>query len=140
VIYKWPDVVFLIEADSFAYHQLWTMWSESAKCMRNAPHHDFRTVSWAEGAAGRIAVEVGKLRTVGKKSEELPVMCEVQFVELDGFWVVFYTSSSRAVDWDMVHAWVQEQAPSAGRCDAQNFCLCVNKIRELALLAEVHKS
>ena len=82
---------------------------------------------------------MGELHT--KKGEALPVMCEVFFSKLNGFRVAFYHACSRAVDWDLVHAWMKKQCPaSAGKCDAQNFHLCLDKIRELTTLSEVHDS
>lgn len=130
---RFDDVVFIVEADSFAEFQLWSEFSSESQKSR-----DNGALRWKQDPSG-IARQVGVLRTM--KGEKLPVMCSVSFAQLNGFRVAFYTSCSRAVDWDLVHDWMEKQCPAAaGKCDAQNFHQCLGKIRELTILSEVHDS
>ena len=131
---RFDDVVFMIEADSFAQLQLWSDFSKESKRSRVE-----KTILWEQDGSG-FAEEVGRLQTMTRQKKTLPVMCEVTFAKLIGFRVAFYNACSRVVDWDLVHAWMEKQCPGAGKCDAQNFHLCLRKIEELTTCAEVHES
>lgn len=135
---RWKNTVFLVEADDFAMHQLWSRFA-----LESENRDPQRAVRWEQDSRG-LSRRVGNLWT-GTSSPDvperpLPVMCQVTFAELEGFRVAFYTAVSRVVDWNAVHEWVRKQAPSADRCDAQDFSKCLRRIRELATLTEVHES
>jgi hypothetical protein len=131
---RFDDVVFMIEADSFAQLHLWSEFSSESKRPLIKS-----TVHWEQDTSG-FARNVGNLQTMTRRKETLPVMCEVFFAKLEGFRVAFYSACSRAVDWELVHGWMRKQCPGVGKCDAQNFHLCLDKIRELATCSAVHDS
>lgn len=131
---RFDKVVYLIEADDFAIGQLWSTFATSSRIEGKVSRKI--QVRWDEDSRG-LMHQVGSVK-IGK--EKFPVMCQVTFAKIEGFTVAFYTSTSRIVDWDLVHDWIQSQSPNAGKCDASNFHLCLDKIRDLKVLSDVQES
>jgi hypothetical protein len=128
---RFKDTVWLVEADGYARSALWAeSSSQSTRPMG-------RTVSWEEESAG-FTETIGSLMT--DDGVRIPVVCEVFFAKLNGFMVAFYHPCSRAVDWNLIRKWICAQCPSARTSDAMNFHLCLEEIRRLTALSEVHDS
>lgn len=113
---RFQETFFLVEASSFEKHYLWKEWNEQVK--------------W-EGESSGYLIQVGEL---GGR----PVTISISWVRIDGRLVGFWNSPSQVSDYKMVTAWLGENCvtPNWDRgtrnanCDATNFHLCLNAIRD----------
>ena len=88
-------------------------------CLYKA-HHE--KINWEEDCAG-IFKEMGRIGT-------RPITVSFWFVKLNGVRVCFYDGESALVDYNMIHAWVNEQCPQLkGCCDPMNFHNCLDFVR-----------
>lgn len=109
------DVVFMVEADSFAQLKLWQE-NEASK-----------RVTWKEVTAGNL-VRVGLL-------DGRPVNIDIGWAFLNGKRVMFWTAVSQVVDHVMIDAWFERfgghilwDGTRPAHCDAMNFHHCLRAI------------
>ncbi|MFA7341246.1 MAG: hypothetical protein WC028_30970 [Candidatus Obscuribacterales bacterium] len=111
---RFAQVEYMVEADNFVYHTLWSTWHESIK--------------WQPDAAGRM---VGLGILIGRN-----VNVEVRFARLNGHMVMFYYPCSQLVDYTMVDSFIEDVrklglaarpgSEPAGKSDATAFHNCVH--------------
>jgi hypothetical protein len=111
------DVKFLVEANDFEYSALYLRHSYR----RETP--DPSRVKWDDELSGYAA-------TAGYIGG-LPVVIALRFAKLNGQRVCFYHATSRAVDYQMVEAYLNSACPHLNdkRCDATNFGHCLQAVR-----------
>lgn len=109
------DVVFIVEADSFANLELWR------NHFHNPIHENSKITTWEQ-------VNPGKVITIGHCADS-PVCVEVFYNILNGKKVMFYHASSSIVDYGMVEEWISHYGVGIHSCDAMNFHQCISVVR-----------
>lgn len=116
---------FLVEATQFERQMLWEHWNEK--------------VRWQQ-------IYLGYSAQVGELGEHWVCVCVV-FAEIEGRVVAFYEGVSSVVDHTQIEVWVRKtfSTPTWGggrwaQCDAGNFHLCVQAIREANAAAASKKT
>lgn len=114
--------VYVVEATSYEKHALWLKHSSTAKEQRWGTGE----YAWSGNGARGWWVEVGML--AGK-----PVTMELIFDTINGHTVLFYSATSRVVDYDMLEAWLRQHVPAYARhnTNASNFNHCLLHLRGL---------
>ena len=122
------DTVFVVEADSFASHMLW---SEHAKqgSVYSTLSPDAKRYQWEQDTMG-LWYQIGEL-------DNRPVAISFNWFKIDGHRVMFYECMSQVVDHKMVEEWLRRHCSPrciSGRlahCDAMNFHHCLHEIDRL---------
>lgn len=86
----------LIEADSFASHQIWKEW------FYDVPEKD-RKFIFVQDHSGR-GFEIGRL-------DKRPVVLSFSWFIVNGHRVGFYCCDSQVSDWDMIEKWIKKYMP-----------------------------
>ncbi|GEM_PF-1133830 len=112
------QVEYMVEANAFTRDALRSAWGHR--------------VSWMAESGGDCTVRLGQL--IGHH-----ITAEVKFVRLNGRLVMFYSPTSRLVDYNMVDTFVADvrklaatarpQSTPVGKCDANDFHSCVHSCR-----------
>lgn len=123
------DVVFLVEADSFAQHALWLTRFHGGRLGREIE-------SWEAEGSG-YAITIGHI-------DRRPVVLSLFYAKIEGRRVCFFAGESQVVDHRMIDEWLEKRTkhirwdrgsrPRRARravCDATNFHLCLDAVREL---------
>lgn len=112
---RFSETFFLVEASSCEKLYLWKEWHKRVK--------------WEEQSSGCFG-QVGKLS--GR-----PVVISVFWAKIDGRLIGFWESTSQVVDYKMIEKWFSKNCVPPkwdgtrhARCDAMNFHLCIQAIRE----------
>ena len=118
------DVMFLVEADSYASHNLWVYYFyEPRKGVIPAK-------IWEQ-------VSLGHMITIGTMYKR-PICISIFYSIIDGKRVMFYEGCSQLVDHLMIENWLKhftlnsirwDNGTRWGHCDADNFHHCLNAIR-----------
>lgn len=109
------DVVFIVEADSFASLSLWR------NHFHSPIHENSKITTWEE-------VNPGKVITIGHCADS-PVCVEIFYSILNGKKVMFYNTCSSIVDYDMVEKWINHYSSGIQSCNAMNFHQCIFVIK-----------
>lgn len=126
---RFEDTIYLVEADSFALHTLWTHHSKEYDDGFKDKMGSFKNQkqNWKQDCSG-FTYEVG---TFGKK----PIMVTFFFYHIDDLRVGFYDCHSLVKHFGMVEDWIDKNIPTKenggillGKCDAQNFHQCLHEI------------
>lgn len=127
----WKKTIFLVEANSFEQMTLWREWSLQAVASKqhipDLPND--RRFYWEQQQPGQIyTVAVVKNR---------PICLSVNWYRLDSEYIAFIDATSVLVDWKKINDWIEKRnipkwdnGTRPGRCNAMNFHLCVDAIRE----------
>lgn len=108
---RFKDTVLLIEATSFEQYALWVIYSkQSSSSAQNKVH----ILDWKEDCSG-VSYCAGEIN-------KLPVMISFTWAHWNGQRVCFYEAVSRAVDWDIVHGFLDVNFPNIPHDDCNN-CL-----------------
>jgi hypothetical protein len=113
---KFKEVVFLVEADSFADLSLWCRHFHDADAPR-------RVKSWENDNPGYC--------TVVGTCDRRPVNLSMSYNMINGHRVLFYHAVSQVVDHELVDKFLKINFPDVGRCDAMNFHQCIQHIETL---------
>lgn len=126
------QTLFIVEADSYAYHSLWadhaehSLWT-SFDVRENRRSHKART--WEQINPGWL-IEVGKLG-------RMPCCISVSWARIDGHLVMFWYECSQVTDSRKAEAWLAERFKGTydgghrrASCDASNFVHCLSAIDE----------
>jgi hypothetical protein len=128
--------IFLVEADSFAQHQLWAQHSGQSLY----PNWDTRKnqrayepLKWEQVGNGWI-VTTG---TSGRGKKARPINISLNWAWIEGQLVTFWYACSQVVDHVVVEKWLKENFKAkydngtrSATCDAMNFGHCLSAIRE----------
>lgn len=126
---RFNDLIYTVEADSFASHRLWTDYSNEYKDSfgEKQGYHKNTRYEWKQDSMG-FTHEVGCIK-------KLPIMFTFFFYNIDGYRVGFYDAHSLLVHHGMVKDWINKNIPRIheggarwGDCDAQNFHHCLHEI------------
>jgi len=113
------NTFYCVEADSFAYHQLWRDYAHDSRNRR----FDNIVLQWQSCDGYRF--EIG---TFGEE----PIMLTMMWSILDGKDVMFFRVDSLVSHFGMVRDWLRKNCPAFNRnrhVDAVNFHNCVDAIK-----------
>jgi hypothetical protein len=117
---RFKDVVFLVEATDFEVLALW----ESKR----------GSLRWEWERRG-FSVHIGNI-------EKRPICVAFQFARIEDQRIAFYEGCSELVDHEMIDNWLRKHCyfkwdggTRRAHCNAMNFHLCIQAIRELNGLA-----
>lgn len=116
------DVVFIVEADSYARNSLWCRYHSKPE------FEDYQIKTWE-------LVNPGCIVTIGHYGNA-PVCVELYWNMLNGNRVMFYYATSLVVNHDMVEKWLRNYSSNItwdngarwAHCDALNFHHCVEVV------------
>lgn len=107
---------FLVEADDFAYHELWSKFCKKSSYCKYPEIANWEQIN-------------GFLVTVGKHDDR-PVCISLNWCILDGFVVCFWHATSELIDHKIIEEWFKKHYPKSDkRCDANNFHICLSAIK-----------
>lgn len=115
---KFEEVVFTIEADSFACLELWSRY------FKEVSHKSRRIHTWEE-------INFGVCPTIGT-CDRRPVNLTLMYAILNGHRVLFYDPVSQVVDHELVRKFLKLNLPGVPNCDAGNFHLCLHAVSKVA--------
>lgn len=110
---RFKETFFLVESSDFERQCLRVEWNAEVKWEQQS-----------DGCAGQVGI-----------LSRRPVVISVFWVKIDDRLVGFWQSTSEVVDYKMIDRWLEKNCRQPGggrtaRCDAQNFHICVQVIRE----------
>jgi len=115
------DTSALVEADGFAQHSLWMMYSVDGKVYCTM---DTNRVDW-------IHVASGTFETVGYL-DEMPVTISLLYAVINSRVVTFWHSPSVVCDHRIIEKWFEDNlSDKVIRANASNFCVAVDHINTL---------
>lgn len=108
---KMAETVYLVEADSFASHQLWHQWCWNADA------------EWEEES-------LGSMPTIGTLAK-MPVTIHLTWAVVAGQRICFWYMPSQVTDHRMAEAWLKANMPNVRRrSDALNFGNIISEIQD----------
>jgi hypothetical protein len=108
---------FLVEADDFAYHELWSKFCKKSSYCQYPEIENWDQIN-------------GFLITVGKYDDR-SVCISLNWCILDGCVVCFWNPTSELIDHKMIENWFEKYYPNPNkRCDANNFHHCLNAVKK----------
>lgn len=114
------DAVFLVKATDFEKNTLWHQHAkDSGLC---------GPVDWLD--TGDTHIETVGYCLTQADHESFPIVVTLRWSTLNGRTVCFYHSTSLYVNWKMIEDWLEKNF-TCRRCDASNFHLCLQHIKEL---------
>lgn len=126
---------FLVEADTYAQHQLWATHSSDSiypPWDTRKGHRLCPGLKWEQEGMGFMPY-VGDI-------ERKPIHVSLFWYRIEGRWVCFYYACSQVVDHRMIEAWLEQHftggAGKRAMCDAANFNHCLQAIKEANAAAQ----
>ena len=105
------ETFYAIEADSYAYHQIWKEYFYSVPPEK-------RKFDFVQDYSG-IGVTIGPMRS--HNGSQMPIVLQFNWWIINGHRVLFYHASSQVVDWGLIEKWLKKYMPHLKRTsDATN--------------------